>query len=437
VVRRSSSGQFVVAGPPRRSPVLATSGEGALPQGWAELEPSTLVLTCERVRRGLYWELQIPDTWLGKVYVVIDPSIPNNQAPTIGARYFTDGWQYRMEVPGWIDSSRLVRGLIQVLLLEFANRGATERSAEIPLWLLEGTTQHLLHSSLADLVIRPPDPRSAPVPVRSLMREGYRPDPLGEARERLQAHAALSFTRMAEITATDLGEETWKTFRASAQVFLAHLLQMPGARQSLIAMLQQLPLYLNWQMAFLEAFAPTFPRMIDVEKWWSVVLVQFTGLDPLNAWPLGVALDKLDELLHPPVLTPSGSNELPRRHKASLQEIIERWDFLRQRVVLQGVIHQLAAVRLQMPPEAVTIADAYRRELGDYLERRGRLGAPRSLSGSPQTSADKIVSEIKAALDRLDQQRTGAAPTPARAASPPPTNAPGPARPSPSTNPQP
>jgi hypothetical protein len=163
--------------------------------------------------------------------------------------------------------------------------------------------------------------------------------------------------------------------------------------------------------------------MIDVEKWWSLVLVHFTGLDPLNAWSLGIALEKLDELLRPPILVPGQSNELPRRHKASLQEIIERWDYTRQRIVLQGVINQLVTVRIKMPPETVTIADEYRRVLGDYLDRRNRMGRARSLTGHPRTTADRIVSEVRADLDRLDQQRADAIPKTGGGVTPNPTSA--------------
>ena len=54
------------------------------------------------------------------------------------------------------------------------------------------------------------------------------------------------------------------------------------------------------QSAFLNAYRLQFPRLLDVEKWWAVILVHFTGLDPTQAWSLPVTLQKLEEALQPP-----------------------------------------------------------------------------------------------------------------------------------------
>jgi hypothetical protein len=370
-----------------------------------ELEPPTLMLTCERVRQALNRELQLPEAWRGQIYVVINPRIPINQPPVIAAQGFTSGWHYRMESPPWIEPAKLVRALVQVLLLETANRGAQSRSAEIPLWFSEGITQHLIHSTLLDLVVQPPNLSSDRVPARSHVWERVRPDPLAAARERLASHAAFSFSRMGEIEADGLPEETWKTFQASAHVFVHHLLQWPGAFACAANMLDALPHYLNWQTAFLGAFQPLFPSLLEVEKWWSVVLVQFTGLDPLNAWPLEVALAKLDELLHPPVLVSSSPSNLARRQRFSLQQIVEHFDEVRQRILLQGVAGQLTAVRLRMPPEVATLTDQYRRVIADYLERRLQSRLGRAVPNPVPLTPNQLSVEARKALDRLDQRR--------------------------------
>jgi len=39
--------------------------------------------------------------------------------------------------------------------------------------------------------------------------------------------------------------------------------------------------YYNWQFAFLQAFSATFQQPLDVEKWWSLQLLHFTG----RGWP--------------------------------------------------------------------------------------------------------------------------------------------------------
>jgi hypothetical protein len=170
-------------------------------------------------------------------------------------------------------------------------------------------------------------------------------------------------------------------------------------------MLAQLPHHLNWQIAFLNAFHDRFPRMLDVEKWWSVVLVHFSGLDSANAWSTEVALYKISQVITPPVLISERPQDLPRRVNLSLQDIIDRFEYLRQRILLQDVIHQLRVLRVLTPPSLVTLPDEYRRTLEDYIQRRDRAGVARSLPGLPPMNADRLVRETIEKLNALDQER--------------------------------
>jgi len=61
-----------------------------------------------------------------------------------------------------------------------------------------------------------------------------------------------------------------------------------------------------------------------------------------------VALQKLDEALHPPVLVSASRKDMPQRTRMSVQRIINEWDYLRQRIVLKGVTAQLFSVRLEV-----------------------------------------------------------------------------------------
>jgi hypothetical protein len=180
-------------------------------------------------------------------------------------------------------------------------------------------------------------------------------------------------------------------------------------------MLFQLPHYLNWQSAFLTAFKAQFPRMLDVEKWWAVMLVHFTGMDPSQAWSLPVAAQKLDETLHPPVLVSGTPKELPHRTRLTVQRIISEWDYLRQRIVLKGVINQLFVMRVKTPPEMITLVDEYRATIDAYLAKRDKAGMARSLPGLPPMRADALVRDVVKKLDELDQRRaaSGAANPPA------------------------
>ena len=411
-VLRSSSGQFLIS--------LHEGRRTPQPAELIALEPGTLLLTCERVRQALIAELQQVDPWQGRIYVVINPGLTNNHPPVIGAQFFTQGWQYRLELPPAIEAQKLVRGLVQVLLMEAANRSLPARSAEIPLWLSEGLTQQLLHSALVDLVVQPPLPSNQPVPARRITWQRLRPDPLEPSRTRLRTHAALSFRRMAEIGGDQVADETWKTFQASAHVFLGYLLQLPQARPALDTLLRQLPYHLNWQTAFFQVFAPVCPRLIDVEKWWSVVLVDFTGLDPMNTWSREMALQKLDDALNPPVLVADRRDRLPRRQRIAIHQILSEWESVGQRLLLQSVANELLTLRVKMPPELGELSEAYRLAIVNYLDRRKDLAGARARIGLPDTNSDRLIRATIQTLNDLDQRRAaeGRGRNPVEAAAP-------------------
>ncbi|PYK63155.1 MAG: hypothetical protein DME21_03965 [Verrucomicrobia bacterium] len=399
---RSSTDQFVVRGPTiAQVRTNSPSSESAL----IELDPSILAVSCERLKQALLRELGLVDFWRGRIYLEISPALSTNQAPIIVAKPFLDGWQYQMELPRWIEKPKLVRGLIQLLLMEIANRSAGLRSAEIPLWLSEGLSQHLVHSSEVDLVLAQPQWNFNRVNISWQARQSVRQDPLKEVRERLQSHAALTFAKLGDALPDPVPEETWKTFQASAQLFVSRLLLLPGGRATLAEMLNELPFYLNWQSAFLNAYRAQFPRLLDAEKWWAVVLVQFTGQDPTQAWSTPVALEKLNETLHPSVLVSATRKDLPQRARPGIQQIISDWEYLRQRIVLKGVTSQLLVVRFKTPPELTSLVDDYRATIENYLNKRDQVGLARSLPGLPPTRADLLVRDAAKKLNELDQKR--------------------------------
>ncbi|HKS38850.1 MAG TPA: hypothetical protein VJW76_16770, partial [Verrucomicrobiae bacterium] len=97
---RSSSGQFVVAGSllaPLQVNVSATNPP------LVELDPNTLAVSCERIKQVLLREMGLADFWRGRIYVGISSSMASNEPPVIGAKLFTDGWVYRLELPRQIE----------------------------------------------------------------------------------------------------------------------------------------------------------------------------------------------------------------------------------------------------------------------------------------------------------------------------------------------
>src|SRR2546426_5690894 len=106
-VVHSSSRQFTVGGP-----VLAPSftNSPATNSPLVELDAKILAVSCERIKQALLRELVMVDLWRGRIYVDINPLMIDNQPPIVAAKVFTDGWQYRLEVPRQIEKLKLVRG---------------------------------------------------------------------------------------------------------------------------------------------------------------------------------------------------------------------------------------------------------------------------------------------------------------------------------------
>jgi len=118
---RSSTSQFIVRGPPLSG--VGNDGSPAV-STLIELDPTILAISCERIKQALLRELTLPDLWRGRIYIEINSLLSTNRTPRIIAKAFVDGWHYQMEVPRRIEKPKLVRGLIQALLMEIANRNA-------------------------------------------------------------------------------------------------------------------------------------------------------------------------------------------------------------------------------------------------------------------------------------------------------------------------
>ena len=71
---------------------------------------------------------------------------------------------------------------------------------------------------------------------------------------------------------------------ASAQVFVSSLLELKNGAAQMRVLLETLPQFYNWQMAFQSAFRADFPQPLDVEKWWALQLAGFTMRDPGPLW---------------------------------------------------------------------------------------------------------------------------------------------------------
>jgi hypothetical protein len=387
------------------------------------LVPELLAVSCERIKHEVFRELNIPESGGSKIYVTIRRNARRDQTIAVGATLYVDGWQYRLEFPEQVEGETVIRAIVQTLLLEVANRQARERSAEIPLWLAEGLTQHLLAAAEADLVLEPQ--RGATISAArmpntiSLWRqwgtnnEGIRRDLLFEVRRILSNHAPLSFTELSLPDATHFNALKWEVYKSCSQLLVHQLLSLPNGRSNVRAMLSILPRYLNWQTAFLRAFRDQFSNLLDVEKWWAVRLSSFMGRDNWQVWPRETCLEKLNAALVLPIQINAGTNNLPSRTEMSLPEIIRELGFEQQKLLLNRTLGQLAALRARMIPELLPLLNEYCQVLESYVQRRPRPQAvfPSPLAslrrGEPRVDVDArmLIEDTLRRLTSLNEQR--------------------------------
>jgi hypothetical protein len=190
-------------------------------------------------------------------------------------------------------------------------------------------------------------------------------------------------------------------FRDSAQLFVSRLLGLKTGRSCLHAMLTDLGQHYNWQFAFLRAFSSYFQRPLEVEKWWALQAVNFTGRDLAQNWSAQESWQKLDQLIHSEVQVRVGTNELPLHVAVSLQTMIQEWEPERQNRTFETKVHELELLRPRVAPGLTPLVDEYRRVLWTYLEshKNGRKAPSR-----------KLVVQTLTELNALDYQRAALKP---------------------------
>jgi len=398
---RSVSGQFVVYSG-RVADASSSLSRLATNAHYVYLRSPLLLVSSERIKQTVWHELGITGPWAGKIHIVLYPASSPVDMVTIVSERFRDGWQYRMEMPDLLDRTKYLRAMAQVLLLEYANRAAGERSAEIPFWLIEGLAAEVLLSS--EKAVIPPVPTSggSGLAMSETFREARRQNPLQEAHRLLATQEPLTFEELSWPRPEHFEGDQAGVYRASAQLLVARLERLPGGRLALRSMVEQLPRHQNWQFAFLNAFQPQFQRPLDVEKWWTLQLAHFTGRDLTEMLSSGESWTKLDELLREPVLVRSRTNDLPLRSEVPLQTVLREWGLGLQYPALQSKVRELEAFQLRAPPEAAVLADEYRQLLAAYLPDPDKLAAanPKKL---PKPRRD--AGETARALSVLDQRR--------------------------------
>ncbi len=406
---RSYSGQFEVHSPLGLGPSARPSVSG---DGFISLEPGLLAVTCERIKAALWRALDARPSWRGKVHLTLRPARSAAETVTIVSEKVPGGWTYRVGLPNEMEQDRFVRVIVQVLLMEIANRNAGSRPAEIPSWLAEGLSQELLGLGSSEFLLEPPSRNENGLVLNRIAVDEWRTNLLARAKRTLNARPPLTFEQLSWPGAEQWSGETGDVYRSSAQLFVDELLRLKNGPACLRAMLADLPRRYNWQFAFLDAFQAYFKQTLDVEKWWALQLVEFTGRDLTEMWSPAESWIKLDEILHLPIEVRTGSGELPLRTEVTLQAIIRDWNTAQQAQILPRKLRELDSLRLRVAQDLIALVDDYRQVLGTYLEKRS---APRALTFIKRLGnliPDRTADDALKQLDALDARRARLRPAP-------------------------
>lgn len=374
---------------------------------YVRLDASALTMSCERIKHALLRELEMPDKWRGKIHLDLRRArTPDDAIIALPITYFGN-WEYHVSLPDVLERPRVVKSVVELVLLEISER-ESERSVEVPTWLTLGLAQELILSSDEELVLDRPEQvisSANVIQVKSKLDVSWRrADSLKLANQELHDAPPLTWEELSWPKPEDLDGKAGEVYSSSAQLLVHELLKFKDGRQCMRDFIRALPRHLNWQLAFRQAFHGHFANQLELEKWWALKVVDFTGRDLSQTWPMAESWEKLDEIVHPTAEVRSGPNSLPTRTNVNFQTIIRNWDFGRQTAVLRERAKQLGLLRGRVCQEMVGLVDDYRRALEGYLEKRDRVGF--DLFGKTATfGTGRNVQGALRELDVLDIRR--------------------------------
>jgi len=399
---QSASGQFAIFD--QRTAVTRPLPDALGNPRFVDLEPAFLTVSCERIKGALYTKLGLPNEWRGKIQVTIRPVRPGTDGVAIGVDRMRGNWQYQVSLPQRVERTLFVRTLVQVVLLEVANRSAVEHSAEVPFWLVEGLTQQLLASQAAELILAPPVLSLRGVTIRPTNIEQKENEQLAQARQALRNRPPLTIEELSWPKTMDSDRAAEEAYSGSAQLFVEQLLRLPNGPESLRRMLAGLGAAYNWQTAFLRAYHEQFPNQLALEKWWALQVVYFVGRDPTQRWTAAESWSKLDQALRLPVDIRRSLGDLPARADVTLQAVIRQWNLAQQTTILEAKVRELDLTRRRIAPEFMALTEDYRQALTKYLAQRreGWVKANLWFSG---TTPQKATTQVLRQLDALDAKR--------------------------------
>ena len=412
---RSFSGQFFVHAPrwPTDAAVAARLTAGG---NYIQLDPALLAVSCERIKQLLWRRLADQPSWRGRIHLDLRATRPGDDGVRMISEKFSDGWRYRLQLPDVIERERFLRALVQVLLLEVANRDAVERSTELPFWLVEGLATELLASGEMagelKLLLPPPSQSEAGLKISRLKLDERRTNSLYWAHVVLGSQPPLTFEQLSWPADDQLSTEASEVYQSSAQLFVDRLLDFKDGPASFRVLLAELPRHLNWQLAFLKAFHAHFQSMLDVEKWWSVEVAHFTGRELEHTWSYAESWRKLDEVIHAPVQVRTTASEQPLRTVVNLQTLLHMSNGIEQAGLFRQKLGALDSLRLRVSQDLVGLVDDYRRAIGKYLEKQTATTPFLPFRPLHGLVINRAAKELARQLDVLEARRESLRPAP-------------------------
>ncbi len=413
----SVSGQFQVSS--RRPSISAHSLQLSTTPDMITLEPALAAVSCERIKQELLRELGMRDQWQGKIFVIIVPAISTDDPVGVAPERFAGAWNCGIQLPDVIDRERFVEAVVRACLTEIGNRNSHGRFAEIPEWLVQGFTGQLLGFCEEKFVLAPPQMGKNGFSVTRLgvdLTDNPRasgPDfhnlnPLAEAIAVVHTNRPLTYDELSWPTDDQLMGDGHANYRSSSQLFVTQLLRLRNGPACMSAMLAELPNYLNWQLAFLDAFNRSFGEQLDVEKWWALQLTDFTGRDLLHLWTPEESWRRLDEFFQIPIDVKIGPAPAMRTD-ITFQTAIRGWSRTRQLLLLKQKLWDLELLRARVSLDYIPLMEDYRETLQAYYKKRisGARNIPRS-----GPLLDKLENETIQKLDDLDTTREKMRPEP-------------------------
>jgi len=283
-------------------------------------------------------------------------------------------------------------------LKEYANRRSAGEAAEIPLWLVEAFSTQLARKLNLGILLNPITPKETwdnQQPYQSRLVG----DPLEKAREHLANYLPMRFEQFNLGYDVFLSKAEWEHVGHCSQLMLLRLLELPGGKPAMRGFLQELPNFLNWQLAFLKSYGAHFETPLDVEKWWSLQLVTFVEKDGRFRLTLLSAIQKLDQIVASPIQLEPQLPGGPPPPAYPLQVMLDLAEYPIQREAVGQILFHLNQLQQQAPEELSKLIQDYINTLGAYLVRRDEASASNLSKGVSRSQKDRMI--IRDTLNEL------------------------------------